>query len=83
LQPPTAGRWAGTILDNLAAGTGMYFVHSFHAQADRPADVLAVTHYNGLLLTAGVQRDNVTGFQCHPEKSGKTGLLVLSAFLRL
>ncbi len=56
----------------------VYFVHSYHA-AGCSEDVAAVTDY-GAEITAAAVRKNVAGFQFHPEKSGKTGLMLLRAF---
>ncbi|MBL8286726.1 MAG: imidazole glycerol phosphate synthase subunit HisH, partial [Rubrivivax sp.] len=35
----------------------------------------------GHRVTAAVRRGNVTGFQFHPEKSGRVGLDILRAFV--
>ena len=60
-------------------GSCVYFVHSYCAIADDPADVLALTEY-GAPVTAAVGRGNVYGCQFHPEKSGETGLQILRNF---
>lgn len=79
-----AGRssWDGGLLDGIAAGEAMYFVHSFMAQPTDPAHRLADCLYGGLAVSAAVQRGSVLGCQFHPEKSGEAGLRVLSNFIR-
>ena len=58
---------------------GFYFVLCFHVVCDDPADVLATAVY-GHEFTAGVARGNVSGMQCHPEKSHRFGMRFLRAF---
>ena len=60
-------------------GSCVYFVHSYCAIADDPADVLALTEY-GAPVTAAVGRGNVYGCQFNPEKSVETGLQILRNF---
>ncbi len=67
--------------DHLPAGAHMYFVHSYQFVAQNPAHVLAITDY-GAPLTALIGRDNMIGSQFHPEKSQKSGLAFIEAFLR-
>lgn len=84
LQPPaeaTRDRWRGTVLEPLEPGTAVYFVHSFTAAPEVAGDRLADCDYNGRRIAAAVQRDNITGLQFHPEKSGPAGLAVLARFL--
>ena len=59
-------------------GDYVYFVHSYYADAV-PEYVIATTEY-GATLTAAVAKDNVTGCQFHPEKSGPVGLNILRRF---
>lgn len=82
LQEPTPNRWNGTLLENLDRGFAMYFVHSYNANPDNAEHVLATSNYHDRIITAAIQRDNLSGFQCHPEKSGAEGLQVLIAFVR-
>ncbi len=60
-------------------GDCVYFVHSYFADGCE-TDLTASAEY-GMPLTAAVGHDNVFGCQFHPEKSGKTGLAILKAFL--
>ncbi len=62
-------------------GLHAYFVHSFHFVPTDEEHVLARTDYGGP-LTAAVARDNLLGFQFHPEKSQKLGLALIGRFLR-
>jgi glutamine amidotransferase len=59
----------------------LYFVHSFHAVCDARFAV-GMTHY-GYDFVSAVQRDNVFGFQPHPEKSHNNGLAILQNFIDL
>jgi imidazole glycerol phosphate synthase glutamine amidotransferase subunit len=68
------------LLEGVASGAHVYFVHSYRpAEADAD-DVLARTDYGGWFVSA-VARGNVAGLQFHPEKSGPVGLRLLSNFL--
>ena len=57
-----------------------YFVHSFIAVPDDPADIAATTEY-GETFPSIVVHDNVWGMQFHPEKSGDDGLALISAWV--
>ena len=63
---------------SIREGDFVYFVHSFHAVGCE--DSLSATSEYGIPVTAVVAKDNVFGCQFHPEKSGKVGLAILSAF---
>ncbi len=67
------------LLGGIEDGAHFYFVHSYHAAAARPADVLATTPY-GVDFPAIVHRNNVFGVQFHPEKSHRSGLRILKNF---
>jgi glutamine amidotransferase len=62
-------------------GLHAYFVHSYHLDAQKPDEVLAVTDYGGP-VTAFIAKDNMAGTQFHPEKSQTLGLALLANFLK-
>jgi glutamine amidotransferase len=69
------------IMDGVAPGADVYFVHSYHAVCREPADAIAIGEHGGP-FTAALARDNVIGLQFHPEKSQRPGLTMLANFLR-
>lgn len=75
--------WRGSVLEAVADGSSVYFVHSFMAVPDDPTDCLANCLYEGQAVTAAVAHGNVSGCQFHPEKSGQAGLSVMRQFLAL
>lgn len=58
-----------------------YYANSFIAEPSNPADVIAVTEYDGQHFAAAVRRDQTWGVQFHPEKSGQDGLKLIRNFL--
>jgi len=68
------------LLAGIAAGSHVYFVHSYHFRAQRPAHVLATADHGGP-FAAMIGRDNLAGTQFHPEKSQGPGLRLLANFL--
>ncbi len=73
--------WLGTCLEDIKYGEYFYFVHSYMAMLKDKADLLAHCEYEELSITAAIRRDNITGLQFHPEKSGKFGLKILQRFV--
>jgi len=61
--------------------SAFYFVHSYVVVPARPADVLTITEY-GTTFVSGVEAQNVTAVQFHPEKSSTLGLKVYENFAR-
>ncbi|MFH1805757.1 MAG: imidazole glycerol phosphate synthase subunit HisH [Pseudomonadota bacterium] len=79
LQLDPAGH-SHPVLAGIADGDHAYFVHSYHMHVRNPAQRLATVRYGGD-LTAMIGRDNMIGTQFHPEKSQKTGLILIGNFL--
>lgn len=82
LYPPSAsGGWNGTLLQDNRLGEAAYFVHSFMAVPSDPAHRIADCVYGGHRVAAVIGRDQITGCQFHPEKSGEVGLKILRRFI--
>lgn len=82
-RPPARETWDGTILSRTAPGEPVYFVHSFAPVPTFEEHRLADTFYGGARICAAVAKDQISGCQFHPERSGEQGLAMLSAFLDL
>ena len=84
-SPTSAGtrskpRNGSRLLAGVKPGEFVYFTHSYKAPVSQ--DTVAETHYIEP-FAAAVERENVFGVQFHPEKSGETGLKILSNFLEV
>ena len=71
----------GEITANIQTHPRYYFVHSYYAQCEDERDVLMWCEY-GIKFAAAVQKDNVVGFQFHPEKSHQFGMTLLANFAK-
>lgn len=63
------------VMTGLSPHSYVYFVHSYYKVPGDTDDVIAYSDY-GVPVPAVVGKDNVLGFQFHPEKSGDTGILI-------
>jgi len=70
------------ILKGIPNGSYMYFVHSYFVLPKDRNVILTTTGY-GINFTSGVCKDNIYGFQFHPEKSQALGLKILKNFVDL
>jgi len=62
--------------------TDYYFVHSYYFDCKNKEHVLAETNY-GINFPSIVNKENIYGFQFHPEKSSEQGLNIIKNFLKL
>ena len=74
------GRAAHPLMADAPDGAHVYFTHSFVLDPRDERDVIAWTDHGGPIVAA-VAKDNVAGFQFHPEKSQSVGLRLLGDFL--
>ncbi len=56
-----------------------YFVHSYYVSPNAKEHILLTTQY-GESFCSGAVKDNIYGFQFHPEKSHKYGMQLLKNF---
>lgn len=76
----TKSRQTTGIMDGITDGSYMYFVHSYYVEPEDKAIVLCETDY-GTAFASGIHKDNIYGFQFHPEKSQKQGLKIIKNFV--
>jgi len=79
----TGNGWKETPFQDTRNSEAFYFVHSYNAAPTKPEHLLATCDYNGQRISAAITRDNMTGCQFHPEKSGPAGLNIMKNFLNL
>jgi len=68
------------IFNGLGGDEKFYFVHSFYVTPEDDSVVLTTTDY-GLEFVSGIQKENITATQFHPEKSGDAGIKILKNFI--
>ena len=73
--------WEKTLLQDNRSRDAAYFVHSFMAVPTDPKHSIADCLYGGHKIPATIGRDQITGCQFHPEKSGEVGLKILRRFI--
>ena len=77
--------WADTVVNNdfLNKKTNdimsLYYMHSFVANPANKNEIVMKSDD----LVVGVKKNNIFGLQCHPEKSQKDGLDLISGFCNL
>ena len=69
------------VMQNLASPQRYYYVHAYHAICDKEENVLMRCEY-GYSFAAAVKYKNIYGFQFHPEKSHRFGMVLLENFAR-
>lgn len=82
LYPANIHDWRDSILADTTEGEYFYFVHSFMAAPQDETNLFAQCEDEGLRITAAIRKENITGLQFHPEKSGECGLRILERFVR-
>ena len=70
------------LLDGIKDHSYVYFVHSYYPQPTDPDVIVATTEY-GVSFASMVAKKNLFATQFHPEKSSKTGLMMLKNFVRI
>ena len=60
----------------------VYFTHSYYVSCHNRLDSLYQTAY-GINFDSAFEHENIIGFQFHPEKSHKTGLMLLEQFTKV
>lgn len=76
-------KWENSPLKEITKNDYLYFIHSYYATTKNSKFVLSYSDYEGIKYCSSVQKENVFGFQFHPEKSGEKGLTIYKNFLKL
>jgi glutamine amidotransferase len=66
------------LFENIEPQPVFYFLHSYHFNADFPYSVARANYSNEIACI--VQKENIYGIQCHPEKSHHNGVTLLKNF---
>lgn len=69
------------LLQGIAPGDHVYFVHSYRFACTDPRDILADVEY-GEAVPSLIAHANIAGTQFHPEKSQEAGLRLIANFLK-
>ena len=72
-----------TVLNGIESKDYFYFIHSYMGVLSDKDNLLASCNYEGIEFVAGINKDNITGLQFHPEKSGEKGLKIIKNFINL
>jgi glutamine amidotransferase len=75
--------WKDSPLRNIKNNDLMYFVHSYYVSPDNASNILSFSEYQELMFCSSVIKENIFGFQFHPEKSASQGLTIFENFLKL
>jgi len=73
-------RRASSLLEGIASGAHMYFVHSYAPEPDDEGVVAAWCEY-GRRFAAAIEAGPLWATQFHPEKSGEVGMRMLGNFV--
>lgn len=76
---PTPG---ASLFKDIDHELGFYFLHSYVVHPESQQSVAAHSTY-GERFASALEKDNVFGFQFHPEKSHQNGITVLHNFAKL
>lgn len=60
-----------------------YFVHSYYMECNDKNDILMTSQYGNTRFVSAINKNNLYGFQFHPEKSHKFGMEIFRGFLAL
>ena len=70
------------LLEGFPQKSNFYFLHSYYMACDNISDIITTTDY-GFNFSSIVNRENIYGVQCHPEKSHHYGIKILENFAKI
>lgn len=82
-EDKSINKWENTPLKEITKEDYMYFIHSYYANPSDAKDILSFSNYQDIKYCTSVQKENIFGFQFHPEKSAEKGITIYKNFLKL
>jgi glutamine amidotransferase len=73
---------SNTLNESFPIESRFYFVHSYYVEVVKPENSMFKTYY-GNEFDSGIVSKNIYGFQFHPEKSHKFGMMLFEQFTKL
>jgi glutamine amidotransferase len=73
---------SNTLNESFPIESRFYFVHSYYVEVVNPENSMFKTFY-GNEFDSGIVSKNIYGFQFHPEKSHKFGMMLFEQFTKL
>ena len=73
--------WEGVNFSDSTDIHDFFFCHSYVAHLKNKNDVYAETSNNSYKFCSAIKKNNIVGYQFHPEKSGKHGIKLIESFI--
>lgn len=70
-------------ISSMVSKKNFYYVHSYSVIPKNKKEILAYYDYSDQKIVSIIAKENVIGFQFHPEKSGKNGLDLLKKISKI
>ena len=71
------------ILDSIIMPNKFYHLHSFYCKPEEKKNILLVKNIFEKNICVGIKKNNIYGFQFHPEKSREQGIQIIKNFCKL
>jgi len=75
--------WDISIFKSIKDKDNFYFVHSYICQPKDKTIILSSTEYGSIEFCSSIQKDNIYACQFHPEKSAKSGIVIIKNFISI
>lgn len=73
--------WENVIFSHSNQDADFFFCHSYVAHPQDKSSIYARANNGSYEFCAAIKKDNVIGYQFHPEKSGKHGIKLIESFI--
>ena len=79
---PRIGWYNSKSMENTIFHRKLYYSHSYYVECKNKKYIKMITKHGNLKLPAIIQKENVIGFQFHPELSGNSGIEIFKNIIR-